>query len=575
MERRNSELYVTCYFIKFYRKRTFSKSFNLESLKQRSNFFRQYESIDQIITDMSSKKEIHIEGDEENSNSINVVIKTTLTVNSQVDFDLNLENLSDAERALENEFVINQNESHYRLYGLDQSQILLNKEKEQMYIKSWINPVNKLEAELLYSYYTGEIKMNKNEIELKMPGYALEPVKFHSICDDKNNILIICKSKYEIFGGFTPLCFDSNAGNKSDTKSFLFSLNKYEKYKKNPNKISESIYCNKKCGPSFYDDLSFLENYINIVALKRSNYSTDDNWVDKRNCYIDSDKVLLDKIEIFQIRETNYQSDINRILSFYNTIHNHNQIRNVNNNNNNDIRRSNTYSINHNNIVNNNRNNTVNNSPNNNNIRNNINNNNSNNTTINSGQNNNVNNARSNNINNNQNNNNNRQSNISNNNLNNNNRNNNNNRQNNISNNNNLNNNNRNNSINRQNNISNNNNRNNNNNIHNNNLNDNNINNNININEINNTVVNNNNNNQNRSIRIGENRRGSRIAQENPNEEPTEEGPINLVVSQTSTTSNNLIEEYEENNQKVKEGGLQYILNNDASKRQSKNESHL
>ena len=89
------------------------------------------------------------------------------------------------------------------------------------------------------------------------------------------------------------------------------------------------------------------------------------------------------------------------------------------------------------------------------------------------------------------------------------------------------------------------------------------------------SVVNNNNNNQNRSIRIGENRRGSRIAQENPNEEPTEEGPINLVVSQTSTTSNNLIEEYEENNQKVKEGGLQYILNNDASKRQSKNESHL
>ena len=51
---------------------------------------------------------------------------------------------------------------------------------------------------------------------------------FHSVCDNKRCILMICKSKNEIFGGYTPLSFNSLNEYGYDNESFLFSLNKLE-----------------------------------------------------------------------------------------------------------------------------------------------------------------------------------------------------------------------------------------------------------------------------------------------------------------------------------------------------------
>ena len=51
-----------------------------------------------------------------------------------------------------------------------------------------------------------------------------EVINFHKKCDNKKNILLICRSKDEIFGGFTPLSFDTSGKYEFDPNSFLFSI---------------------------------------------------------------------------------------------------------------------------------------------------------------------------------------------------------------------------------------------------------------------------------------------------------------------------------------------------------------
>ena len=398
MENRNSELYVSCYYEKYFRKYTFSKTFSLENFKREYPLFDIYSSFDRIINELRTKKIKLIEGDEENSNSINIIISTNLTEFPSICLSLNRVNLSTSSQLGEKERTITRYELRNRIFGLDESQIFINKDEEKMLIKSWISPNKILKAKLLYSYYIGEINSHNDEIVLKMPGYGKQPKKFHEACDNRNNILIICKSKDEIFGGYTPLCFDSSNEDKSDKKSFLFSLNKREKYIKDPKKKSKSIFCYKNYGPCFCEDLFFLKYYINIVSFNRNEFLTEVNWVDQEKCYMKCDKVLLDKIEIFQIEEINFNND--DYINIYNRInnnHNNNNInRTINNNhNNNNINRSN----NHNNSNNNSNNNRINNNNNNNdyNINNNSNNNSDNNSNNNSNNNNSNNNRFSNN----------------------------------------------------------------------------------------------------------------------------------------------------------------------------------
>jgi hypothetical protein len=80
---------------------------------------------------------------------------------------------------------------------------------------------------------------------------------FHSKCDQQSNtVTIILTTTGYIFGGFTPLAWDSSTGYKADNtgKSFLFSL-------KNPRNTepkifplsnpSQAIYCHASYGQTF------------------------------------------------------------------------------------------------------------------------------------------------------------------------------------------------------------------------------------------------------------------------------------------------------------------------------------
>ena len=373
MENRNSELFISCYYKKDFRTYTFSKTFSLENFKQEYPLFHAYSNIDRIINELKTKKLKSIEGDEENSNTINVIISTNLTEFPIITLGLNRVNLSLEEQLRESSKTIIRYELACKIFGLEKSQILIGKDNEKISIKPWISQKDVLKATLLYSYYTGAINDLKKEITFEIKEDENNPKQFHEKCDNKNNILIICKSKDEIFGGFTPLCFDCSSGYKSDKKSFLFSLNKREKYSNDPSNSSKSILCDISYGPCFCDDLFFLKNFINVVTFNKNEYLTDKRWVNKRNCYTKSDMVILDKLEIFQIEEISFDENFMDINNFYNRINNEGNHINRSYNNNHNI-----HNNNHNNFSNNNNNNNRNNNNNNNNSHINRNNNNSN-----------------------------------------------------------------------------------------------------------------------------------------------------------------------------------------------------
>ena len=136
---------------------------------------------------------------------------------------------------------------------------------------------------------------------------------FHKNCDFKNHILVICKSKNEIFGGYTPSCFDSSDEYGKDNDSFLFSLNKLQKYPKDNYEKTDSLWCYQNYGPCFHWDLYFREKKIHAVKFEKKNYLTPEKWINKDNCYVNEEGILLDSLEVFQIFGIN---DINYNINY-------------------------------------------------------------------------------------------------------------------------------------------------------------------------------------------------------------------------------------------------------------------
>ena len=110
---------------------------------------------------------------------------------------------------------------------------------------------------------------------------------FHYYCDNKGPTLIFIKTtKNKIFGGFTPLSWDSDTGDKydKDEQTFLFSLNSMKKFDK-INKEKADIYCCSKNGPylggyygrdfSIETDMKIGTSFANKYAVFLSNNNLD------------------------------------------------------------------------------------------------------------------------------------------------------------------------------------------------------------------------------------------------------------------------------------------------------------
>ena len=119
--------------------------------------------------------------------------------------------------------------------------LILNKKKDkQEIIINWIKEK------------TNKDKINFEKIfTMSLNGSSSKD--FHNYCDNKGPTLTLVKTtKNKIFGGFTPLNWDSTSGSKNDetNQTFIFSIDLMKKYDM-INKEKLAINCNKKYGPYF------------------------------------------------------------------------------------------------------------------------------------------------------------------------------------------------------------------------------------------------------------------------------------------------------------------------------------
>ena len=302
MEIKNSKLFIQCSYQKNYFTKTFSNSFTLDELKNQCNYFKQFTDETQLLREIALIKNQNpqlkdfISSNEESSHTIRLNITLPAINYSTIGFNLKEEPKSQNHLLSECKFIIKNYEKKFKIDNFN-SIILLDKDAEKEAIKFWISPNKMLNAELLFSF-NDKLPNTENDMTVN---------RFHRECNNKSSILMICKSNKEIFGGYTPLSFDSSDDYKNDNESFLFSINRLEKYPKDSYNRSKSIWCYREYGPSFHYDLYFSKNRINAVKFERTNYLTPNNWVNRSNCYTNELGVHLDSLEIYKIRKSDYR----------------------------------------------------------------------------------------------------------------------------------------------------------------------------------------------------------------------------------------------------------------------------
>ena len=136
------------------------------------------------------------------------------------------------------------------------SLIINNNKKYNQILKYWINPNDIIKADLLYRLTRDGEKVSK----------------FHELCDNKGPTLILFSTNDGNIGGiYTPLSWDTTSEYKCDTDTFMFNLNKNEKYIRNKENLERSIWCTDYFGPwtinfGFNQTMKQIEHRgINIV----------------------------------------------------------------------------------------------------------------------------------------------------------------------------------------------------------------------------------------------------------------------------------------------------------------------
>ena len=149
------------------------------------------------------------------------------------------------------------------------SKIINENEKYKKLLKTWINPLKKIKAELLY-------RISENG-----ESYST----FHELCDNKGPTLTLFHvNDGNIVGIYTPLSWDSNSNWKNDNDTFIFNLNKEQKYKKITS--YSSAYCSNAYGPYTADfgcDNAKKKSIVHNVAYINSYYENGSDILPSNN----------------------------------------------------------------------------------------------------------------------------------------------------------------------------------------------------------------------------------------------------------------------------------------------------
>ena len=152
------------------------------------------------------------------------------------------------------------------------SKIINENEKYKKLLKTWINPLKKIKAELLY-------RLSENGDKFST---------FHELCDNKRPTLTLFHvNDGNKVGIYTPLSWDSMSGWKNDNDTFIFNLNKEQKYKKiNSN---YSAYCNSTYGPytaQFGCHSSAKKSIVHYASAINSYYENGSDILPSNNQHI-------------------------------------------------------------------------------------------------------------------------------------------------------------------------------------------------------------------------------------------------------------------------------------------------
>ena len=127
--------------------------------------------------------------------------------------------------------------------------------------------------------------------------------KFHELCDNHKNTLILIKTELHIiFGGYAGKMWNSlELGRKKDIKSFLFSIDKQKIYNPKPDSKFH-LFCSDNDGPCFYafsiNDLC-LKNGGFCDEIYKCNYDSFETEYELNN----GEKAFkIDELEIYEVK---------------------------------------------------------------------------------------------------------------------------------------------------------------------------------------------------------------------------------------------------------------------------------
>ena len=253
-------------------KKSFSNEFTFDEIIEKNNFFKENNSLEEAFDELNfritEEKKTTIE---ESENNLKIKIPVPNRLNKEIIFTLKqnnknenekindlaqlinkqnqeITNLKEEDTKLKNEITELKNENiqlkneinelkkdindikvRFNIFSkskgerqtidnLNSKIINENEEYYNMNLKRWINPTKNLKAQLLY-------RLSEN-------GEKYET--FHQLCDKKGPTLTLFHIKengYKV-GIYTPLSWDKNYGYKKDMETFIFNLNKEQKFKK-------------------------------------------------------------------------------------------------------------------------------------------------------------------------------------------------------------------------------------------------------------------------------------------------------------------------------------------------------
>ena len=211
----------------------------------------------------------------------NLIDKNKILENNQGKLEERVKNLENEIKTLKN---IIESKKEDKIINLN-SLIIGNNDEYNIYIKKWIDSNSKIKAELLYRLST-----NGNEY-----------TKFHELCDNKCNTLLLVKlADGNILGGFTTQNWDNSYKWKKDPRAFVFSLTKRLKANSN-NSSKEQIYCDHyRRGPCFGFFLYFYDRKMDELRINKisKHFSGSDILFDGEDKYYKAIEVEVFKIII-------------------------------------------------------------------------------------------------------------------------------------------------------------------------------------------------------------------------------------------------------------------------------------